>query len=127
MVVQGGNILDWMVNSETIMATREERLATFKVADVSTGHMRAQDARILDDLAGGESAKLPLIAATSYGYLVHVRRDEDDFELVARDLLAQGFSSCFIAVIRWAREEGCAYVLFDADGERYDSRPEGGW
>lgn len=91
--------------------------------DISTGHLTEQDNNLLsrsEDDDPVTAYKYP------YGYIVYVGDvpavgylPEEYDETIKK----YGYSDSFINILKKARDLGCKYAQFDADGITYDDIP----
>ncbi|MEQ1950893.1 hypothetical protein [Mesorhizobium sp. CN2-181] len=102
--------------------------------DLSTGHV-SLDTRDWLDAQGKLAAnflhfedKSPVISTigrTCHGWFIWAGDKEDDNW--SADHLARGVPEDLIAVLTYARNQGCDYVLFDQDADRIDGLPYFEW
>lgn len=87
---------------------------------LSSGHITVKTAELLDRWAAADDSDRPMmIASTNYGWFVSTREPEVANRAdVPRDL---------DAVLRFARNQGYGYLLFDADGDTIDALPFHPW
>jgi hypothetical protein len=83
--------------------------------DLSTAHLQQQTCDQLDGYHG------VIAYETTYGWLMYAPRD--DTGLAA----AHGWPAELLPIIRLARANGCAYVLFDSDAEQSSQLPIFDW
>ena len=99
-------------------------MAIYKILNLSTTHLSADTCKDLDawcrtiDLNRKAFSQSPtLLGATDYGWIIYCTEAsvvEEDATLPA-DMLA---------CMKYAREQGCEFLLFDADAEEIDDLPD---
>lgn len=77
-----------------------------KVLDVSNAHIRRSSCCWVSSAAMMDG---------EYGWFVSVSRLEEDDDAVDEDKMPAEVKQ----IMQWAVDNGCDYVLFDADGSRY--------
>lgn len=96
---------------------RNPDMRTFVV--VSTAHLTPRTAHYLGNTPVGE---WPCLGGPygDYGWFVYAHEENADAgpDLIPEDLFG---------VMSWARVEGAAYILFDADGDTVDALPSHDW
>lgn len=101
-----------------------ERLKTFRMADISTGHVTESDSDLLERFAEDDN-RLPVVAMYEEGFVLHVTYDTVDEQ--EEELREAGASDSLIGILRRAREEGFHYIILDRDAEQYSSLPKHDW
>ena len=108
----------------TPLPTRPEE-GILRVLDMSTNHLSEASRLWLEDREYGDSRKLPVVAATDYGWLLWVPEQADE-TIDGMGLAAHGPNSDepwpenVRRVLGFAQERSCAYLLLDADGPHWD-------
>jgi hypothetical protein len=82
----------------------------FNVLDISTGHMKLEDAERLETEAREGCG--PVYELHEYGFLVYVGEIYENWP-------PEEMSKAFTKVLKTAKELGCEYVRFDRDGREY--------
>jgi len=83
---------------------------TFKVLDVSTGHVTRDDSVMLD--TNSDIGPAPVYWMQEYGWMVYVGEIEENWP-------AEDWSPAFVKIMKVAQELGCDYVRIDRDGREY--------
>lgn len=88
--------------------------------DLSTGNIPFEDTERLDqavvDQEEGYRDDAPTVRPYSYGWWVWVP-EADDLEMYSLWYTEYGLSTAFLAVLRYARENGCDWINFDRDAD----------
>lgn len=95
-----------------------------RVLDMSTCHLSQASRDWLQEREQGEQRKLPVVAATDYGWLLWVPEPGD--EPVSGGIASHGptgqkpWPADVRRILRFAQARRCAYLLLDADGPAWD-------
>lgn len=96
----------------------------YEVADVSTGHVTAEDGRLVTDHGNA----LPgVIASYDEGWLSYVPNDAALMEEHLADLKGAGFSAAYANVITCLSLLDIPYVRFDGAGSEHPFLPQFDW
>ncbi len=82
--------------------------------DLSTAHLTAADRALLEACAGHDRGEV-LCAGTPYGWFLYANSERPDI------------SDTLWALMVEARDRGCDYLLFDADGRALEDFPTVDW
>ena len=95
-----------------------------RVLDMSTGHLSQTSRAWLQGREQGDQRKLPVVAATEYGWLLWVPGpgEETDGSGIASHGPAgeKPWPADVRRILRFAQARNCAYLLLDADGPHWD-------
>lgn len=96
------------------------KFSEWRIANVSTKHVRETDGERLRDCYGSTTAD-------RYGSVVMVPEAEAEWQEALLVWGQEGMSKEFVAIMRQARVQGLAYVWFDCDGSTVEGAPEFEW
>ncbi len=88
-----------------------------RILDISTAHVTAETARMLED---GEAGPTTLQHPRGFGFLVYVPSDPDE-------PLDENIPDDLKTVMLHAREYNCDWIMFDRDGMVINDLPEFDW
>ena len=97
---------------------------SFKMLDMSTGHLEQTDCELLESEGSSGSDQLP-VSAVQYEEGFYVNLANVDLANMDRDWAK--FSHHFQRVLRLAKEAGFDFINFDRDGETYEDLPRFDW
>ena len=97
---------------------------SFKMLDMSTGHLQHTDCDLLESEGCGGTDELP-ISVVQYEEGFYVNLANVDLANMDRDWAK--FSPFFQRILRLAKEAGFDFINFDRDGETYEDLPSFDW
>ena len=96
-------------------------MKTFKMLDISTGHLSQQDVNLLEDT---ENLSFTCVSYEE-GFFINLSLFETNLPQMKQE--EQRFSPEFFKIIKAALKEGCTHINFDRDGEEYEEFTKFEW
>lgn len=101
-------------------------MTILKLLDLSTGHLRSEDANKLTKILSSNQPSR--VIPHEYGWWVNVvQEDTDTLRDVTDEFASLGYSKEFVFIYNHAFTHNCAWINFDQDGELLDQFKQFNW
>ena len=102
-----------------------------KMFECSTAHITLPDNNVLEkyqDFANNYMLEEMRVIPHEYGWIINtgIHSEEDSYPDNCKKI-KQAFSKTFLNLIKYAREQGCAWINLDRDAETTDDLPRFEW